>query len=303
MKKQWLGILAFGLLLWLPLTANATGSQQEFETAAAVELGVPFEIALGAEDAVIEKDAQEYFMPFAEESFALDSAALVLDELHKYIPERLREMNLSVVVVASKNNAVIGLASMRSVSTDGGKTVQYSCTLYVSNSRTFAKDTIREILHHEVFHCYDYMLKYKKQPKIQAWAADFMISDYVRKAWSTIDHDAITVDYASEERAEYFAAAILQEYSKFNGQRFLIGKDLQMDEKIARMQEDVAYLMKEQILPTSSEPSWERIWEQGRIKQMNLWSASNTILQQWIFDYETNTVVVKEQQTTTVYPL
>lgn len=301
MKLYMMGILA-AVLLWIPSAVQAANSEQELEQAAVVELGVPFEIVSGAEQSFIEQDALQYFAPFAQESFALESAELVLEELRKYIPERLKEMNLSVQVVESKNNTVIGLASMRSVSYDGGNTYQYSCKLYVSNSKSYTEHTIREILHHEVFHCYDFMLKYEKKAKTQSWAEDFTISDYVRKAWAAVDQGTITVDYASEERAEYFSAAILQEYTKFNGQRFLIQKDAQMSEKIARMQEDVLYLMKTPVIVEEPKFKWERIWENGRIKQMMLWLGTE-LQEEWTFQYETNTVILEKKQTLTTYPL
>lgn len=249
----------------------------------AAQTGLFIQIVESHEEHLIEEVIKQYFEPLYDEVDAVRFANVILEELLRYDLEVVRKMNIRLYLVNALSN-VAGVTFM---------TKQRDfCDIYVSTAVKRSEYKERMTLHHELFHCFDH------EENIADWSAHFVPSPHVTKTWGSVENEAVTVDFAGEERAEYFAWMLIHQDNRFED-------DVNMDQKQQMMLLSIDKL----IIDTSDLPPKKtyliRTWSGGKVSAMSEVLIDGSVLRQYDFDYLNNhyTVIDRTKNQQTIVPL
>lgn len=262
-------------LSYSTLIPRANDNILSMEIKIAAQTGIYVQIIEPHEQHLLSNLVTTYFEPFTDEALALESAATILEELNRYQTDVLQRLNITFYLVHTKSS-IAGLTVIRRPKT--------GCDIYISASRERNYKAERNTLSHEIFHCYD------SDDAIQAWTNQFDISKHVSSTWGTISDDEIYVNYAAEERAEYFSAAVTRDYSRFQD-------DAQSELKQQVMLPDVYTLMKDTSVLPVMRTYYVRTWSQGKINEIREVSAKEQSIRHYEFDYRNNSYIITDYRT------
>lgn len=271
-------------------TVSGNSSMLSLEQQYSSELGIVFQLVESSEADLIPDMLKHYFKPSSNAGFLTKNAADAYAELRKYNVNVLKDMNLSIYIVEPNNVIATGMAYYSSNKNE--------CKIFLTNYDGWVRDTVNRTIHHEIFHCYD-----KSGSKADEWEAKFDSSPYVLDAWADMNDGVMYVNYASEDIAEYFAAAMINTFDYVDGTQRRYQRDSFLEAKKLEIAKYVNYFSNPASVTSPVEDSVKqdpvvkegaiKTWKNGRLAKIEIYAAGNDMVI-YEFDYINKTYTISQ---------